>query len=89
MVEYALQRRGRLFVDIDNTISDAWNRIRVGGQGLLRDEGIRWLNFILFHITWFIMVYFFAELQAAIPQWPGHSFDAKAHSPEETGAAQL
>ncbi|CAL1170546.1 unnamed protein product [Cladocopium goreaui] len=49
VVEYALQRRGRLFVDIDNTISDAWKRIR----------------------------------RATIPQWPGHSFDAKAHSPEE------
>ena len=36
VVEYALQRRGRLFVDIDNTISDAWKRIRrVGIQVIL------------------------------------------------------
>eukprot|EP00434_Breviolum_minutum_P003502 symbB.v1.2.003078.t1/scaffold169.1/size288995/6 len=49
VVAYALQRRGQLFVDIDNTISDAWQRLR----------------------------------RATLPQWPGYSLDAKAHSPEE------
>ncbi|OLQ07173.1 hypothetical protein AK812_SmicGene9511 [Symbiodinium microadriaticum] len=28
VVEHGLHRRGKLFVDIDNTVSDAWNRIR-------------------------------------------------------------
>ncbi|CAE8614510.1 unnamed protein product, partial [Polarella glacialis] len=49
VVEYALNQRGRLFVDIDNTVSDAWLRIR----------------------------------RAALPSWPGETFDSqRAMSPE-------
>ncbi|CAK9110150.1 unnamed protein product [Durusdinium trenchii] len=39
VIEYALHRRGHLFVDIDNTISDAWKRIqRVGVSATAASE---------------------------------------------------
>ena len=41
VVEYALYRRGRLFVDIDNTISDAWKRIQRAGEAQAGGVG-RW-----------------------------------------------
>eukprot|EP00929_Paragymnodinium_shiwhaense_P070446 TRINITY_DN35678_c0_g2_i2.p1 TRINITY_DN35678_c0_g2~~TRINITY_DN35678_c0_g2_i2.p1 ORF type:complete len:903 (+),score=218.32 TRINITY_DN35678_c0_g2_i2:76-2784(+) len=50
IIEYALGRRSPLFVDIDNTVSASWERIR----------------------------------RAALPSWPGQTFDSsRAFSPEE------
>lgn len=47
MVAYALQRRGQLFVDIDNTISDAWQRLRRVREGVTTVGGWNVLGFEL------------------------------------------